>query len=82
MRLGNGAFGILDEGTWSGFHGTIKHWPVSFLVVALAGVGLGTELRILEGLGVKPFLVGLGAAVLVGVVSFASISLLSAFVAW
>ena len=42
---------------------------------------MSTRLEILKGLGVKPFLVGLGAALTVGVVSFVAISLLGTFVA-
>ena len=49
-------------------------------VVALAGVGLSTDFRAFKGLGVKPFVVGLGAALVVGVVSFVAISLLGSFV--
>ena len=48
-------------------------------MVALAGVGLNTSFRIFKGLGIKPFLVGLGAALIVGVVSFAAISILGTF---
>ena len=44
--------------------------------MALAGVGLSTNFRSFKGLGVKPFLVGLGAALAVGVISFIAISLL------
>lgn len=57
-----------------------KHWAVNFLVVALAGVGLSISFRTFKGLGVKPFIVGLGAALIVGLVSIAAISLLGTFV--
>jgi uncharacterized membrane protein YadS len=50
------------------------------LVVALAGVGLSTNFRSFKGLGLKPFLVGLGAALIVGVVSFIAISLMGSLV--
>jgi uncharacterized membrane protein YadS len=59
----------------------IKAWAVNFMVVALAGVGLSTSFSTLKGLGMRPFVVGLGAAVMVGVVSLITISLLGAFVA-
>jgi uncharacterized integral membrane protein (TIGR00698 family) len=81
IRMGGGAFGLWDEAAWAGVHGGLKQWAVNFLVVALASVGLSTDLDIIRGLGVKPFVVGLGAAVLVGLVSFVSISLLSASIA-
>ena len=48
--------------------------------VALAGVGLSTSFRIIKGLGVKPFIVGLGAALMVGVFSFVTICLLGSLV--
>lgn len=76
VRAGRGAFGLWDEGAWTELYTGVKAWAVSFLVVALAGVGLSTDVQMVKGLGVKPFVVGLGAALLVGVVSVASISLL------
>ncbi|MFC2025911.1 YeiH family protein [Chloroflexota bacterium] len=70
------AFGIWDAGTWSSIISFIKSWANNFLVVALAGVGLSTNFRTFKGLGLKPFFVGLGAALAVGVVSFITISLI------
>jgi len=80
VNAGGNAFGLWGSGAWKGIYGFIKHWAVNFLVVALAGVGLNTSFRTLKGLGIKPFLVGLGAALTVGVVSFIAISLLGTFV--
>jgi uncharacterized membrane protein YadS len=81
VNAGGGAFGLWDSDAWKGIYGFIKHWAVNFLVVALAGVGLNTSFRTLKGLGIKPFLVGLGAALTVGVVSFIAISLVGTLVA-
>jgi len=53
---------------------------LSGLVVALAGVGLSTDVHAFRGLGIKPFLVGFGAAVAVGAISYVVISLLGSFV--
>ena len=50
------------------------------MVVALAGVGLSTDVRAFRGLGIKPFLVGFGAAVAVGAISYVVISLLGSLV--
>ena len=75
------AFGLWDNDAWKDLFGFVNTWAVNFLVVALAGVGLSTSFRTFKGLGVKPFFVGLGAALMVGVVSFVAISLLGAFVA-
>ena len=75
----------LGDALWAGQSWTdvvsfTKTWAVNLLVVALAGVGLTTSFKILKGLGIKPFLVGLGAALIVGVVSFVAISLLGTLV--
>jgi uncharacterized membrane protein YadS len=53
----------------------VKSWASRLLVVALAGVGLSTRFRSLKGLGIKPFLIGLAAALSVGIISFLLISL-------
>jgi uncharacterized membrane protein YadS len=66
----------LDPPAWAELHQVVNRWAVSLLVVALAGVGLSTSFHSFRGLGIKPFLVGLGAALTVGVVSLATISLL------
>jgi uncharacterized integral membrane protein (TIGR00698 family) len=76
VNAGGNAFGLWESGTWSGIISFIKGWAGNFLVVALAGVGLSTDFRTFKGLGIKPFLVGLSAALAVGVVSFIAISLL------
>jgi len=47
---------------------------------SLAGVGLSTDVHAFRGLGIKPFLVGFGAAVAVGAISYVVISLLGSFV--
>ncbi|OGO20678.1 MAG: hypothetical protein A2Z14_19100 [Chloroflexi bacterium RBG_16_48_8] len=65
---------------WTDVVGFTATWAVNLLVVALAAVGLTTSFKILKGLGIKPFIVGLGAALIVGVVSFVAISLLGAFI--
>jgi uncharacterized membrane protein YadS len=82
VQGGGNAFGLWGDTTWNGILAAIKHWATNFLVVALAGVGLGTRFQTLKGLGVKPFIVGLGAALMVGLVSFATISLLGSFVTY
>jgi uncharacterized membrane protein YadS len=80
VSSGGEAFGLWDSAAWKNIHSFIKNWAVNFLVVALAGVGLSTRFRILKGLGIKPFIVGLCAALIVGVVSVIIISLLGTFV--
>ncbi len=74
------ALGLFGADAWTALYGSIRSWAVNFLVVALAGVGLSTRFRKLKELGFKPFLAGLGAAVVVGAVSYLLISLLGRFV--
>ena len=80
IKAGGFAFGVWDQDSWTGIYTMLKTWAGYLLVVALAGVGMSTDLRTLKGLGVKPFFVGLGAALVVGVLSFAAISLLGSLV--
>jgi len=63
------AFGLFDSNVWKSTIALIQTWGDNFLVVALAGVGLSTNLRRFRGMGIRPFFVGLGAALSVGVVS-------------
>jgi uncharacterized integral membrane protein (TIGR00698 family) len=74
------AFGLWDSSTWQGMHNMVKNVAENLMVVALAGVGLGTNFRSFKGLGIKPFIVGLVAALAVGVLSYVAISLLGRFV--
>jgi uncharacterized integral membrane protein (TIGR00698 family) len=80
LNAGTNAFWLWDDAAWAGIVGFVKTWAGNLLVVALAGVGLSTDFRSFRGLGLKPFLVGLCAALIVGVVSFVAISLLGSFV--
>jgi uncharacterized integral membrane protein (TIGR00698 family) len=81
INAGGNAYGLWVSDAWSDMVSFTKTLAVNVLVVALAGVGLSTNFKILKGLGIKPFVVGLGAALIVGVVSFVAISLLGVFVA-
>jgi uncharacterized membrane protein YadS len=76
VQAGGRAFGLWDAAAWKAIHGWIKTWAANLLVVALAGVGLNTSMKILRGLGIKPFLAGLAAALSVGAISYVLISLM------
>lgn len=76
--LGGQPFGLLSPGAWSAFVGGTQYVAETALLLAMAAVGLGTRLRDLLGLGLRPLAVGLVAAVTVGGVSIALIQLLSA----
>jgi uncharacterized integral membrane protein (TIGR00698 family) len=70
------AFGVFSEGAWERFYGFWSSFGSTYMLgLAMAGVGLGTNLKIFKGLGVKPFYIGLIAAVSVGGVSLLLISL-------
>jgi len=76
----NLAFGMLGEDSWSGLIKIVKDFASILFVVALGGVGLSTNFSNFKGLGIKPFLVGLFAALTTGVVSFISVSLLGGLI--
>jgi uncharacterized membrane protein YadS len=80
INAGGDAFGVWDGVAWKGIYGFIKTWAGNLLVVALAGVGLSTDFRTFRGLGIKPFLVGLCAALAVGVLSVITITLMGSLV--
>lgn len=69
-------FGFLDPGQWKDIVGYTKKAAELFLAVAMASVGLGTSIKGLRDIGLKPLGAGLIAAVLVGGVSITLISLL------
>ena len=76
IRSGIGAFGIFGDSTWTQVISILNTWAGRLLVVALAEVGLSTNVQSFKGLGLKPFFVGLSAAFSVGFVSFLTILLL------
>lgn len=80
ISAGGNAFGWMDSDSWANVHVLVTTWAENLLVVALAAVGLSTSMRAFRGTGWKPFFVGLGAAVAVGLVSFGSISIFGSFV--
>ncbi len=66
---GGQAFGIWTDSGWSDLTHGIRTWAEYILATAMAGVGLGTSIKQLRGLGIKPFVVGIAAALAVGLVS-------------
>lgn len=70
------AFGLFNSLAWTNFYSAWSSFGSTYLLgVAMAGVGLSTDFSMFKGLGVKPFFIGLIAAVSVGVVSLSLISL-------
>lgn len=70
------AFGLFSEAAWNNVTHGIRTWAEYTLATAMAAVGLGTSIAQLKGLGTRPFIVGMTAAVAVGV---ASVGLVSVF---
>jgi uncharacterized integral membrane protein (TIGR00698 family) len=79
LDSGGKALLIWDEMGWTALCGSLKSWAVFLMTVALAGVGLSTNLGSLRKLGFRPMAVGMGAALLVGFVSLGTIWFLGAF---
>lgn len=69
------AFGVLEHATWQSFLTAMDWASAWFLTVVMAAVGLSTGFAQLKRLGLRPFFVGLSAALIVGGVSFGLIRL-------
>ena len=74
------AFWLWDPSSWTAITGNIKNWSGYILATAMAGVGLGTSFRNMKGLGIRPFFVGLCAAITVGLVAIIMVFLLGPLV--
>jgi uncharacterized integral membrane protein (TIGR00698 family) len=74
--MGDTAFGVIQAEQWHDIVSTVKNIAGWCLAIAMAAVGLGTSIKGLLHIGLKPLGVGLFSAVLVGLVSFSLITLL------
>jgi len=74
--MGESAFGFLAVDQWHDIVAIVKKAAEWCLAIAMAAVGLGTSIKDLIHMGLKPLGVGLFSAALVGLVSFSLISLL------
>ena len=70
------SFGILYSKDWLSLISIIKFTAEISLTIAMASLGLSTNLRSITSMGIKPFYLGLIAAISVGVVSLVSIKLI------
>ncbi len=68
-------FGVLAPATWQSFLHAMDWASAWFLTIVMAAVGLSTGFAQLKRLGLRPFFVGLSAALIVGGVSFGLIRL-------
>ncbi len=82
--LGNGqlALGVWDTAGWSALTALVgdKIGAQWLLGTAMAAVGLNTNFAVFKGVGLKPFVVGMAGAVVVGLVGFTMAALLGRFV--
>jgi uncharacterized integral membrane protein (TIGR00698 family) len=74
--LGERPFGLLDTEQWAGLLSLASAAASYSLAIAMAGVGLGTSVRDLRSIGLKPFGLGLLSALIVGAISLALVSAL------
>ena len=74
--IGERPFGLLDPAQWKSIVAFVKQVATYCLAIAMAAVGLGTSIKGLRAIGLKPLAVGLFSALLVGIVSFTLISVL------
>ena len=74
--MGDLAFGLLQPEQWKAIVSYTKQAAEICLAIAMAAVGLGTSIKGLIHIGLKPLGVGLFSAVLVGVVSASLITML------
>ena len=75
--LGERPFGLLEAGQWHATVQFIRDMAERFLLVAMAAVGLTSMFAGIRSIGLRPFVLGLVAALLVGGVSLVLISLLA-----
>lgn len=76
------AFGIFHPSAWEEFHSFWSSFGSTYMLgLAMAGVGLSTNLRAFKGMGITPFYIGLIAAAAVGSVSLLLIGLFGDLVA-
>ena len=74
--MGDTAFGFIAPDQWDAIVSHTKEFAEICLAVAMAAVGLGTSIKGLVSIGLKPLAMGLFAALLVGGVSIGLIMLL------
>lgn len=74
--LGDRPFGVLDPSTWDAGVRFVRALAERCLLIAMAAVGLTSLFGGMREIGLRPFALGLFAALLIGVVSLISIQLL------
>ena len=76
--LGDRAFGVLDPAAWEQTIRCIRAAAEHCLLIAMSAVGLTSLFAGMRDIGLRPFALGLFAALLIGVVSLIGISMFGA----
>lgn len=71
--IGNQAFGLLSAASWGAIVAVLQESAERLLLVAMSAIGLTSMVTGIVRIGLRPFALGLFAALLVGSVSFALI---------
>ena len=74
-NLGDHIIFVDQNEIWSSVVGNIKFLSKIFLTMAMAAIGLSTNLREIKNMGYKPFLVGFVAMATVGFISIITIEI-------
>lgn len=75
------AFGLLATSSWERFYEFWSNVGSTYMLgIAMAGVGLSTDFSMFKGLGMKPFYIGLTAAITIGIISLTLVSLFGDYV--
>ena len=80
IQNSNLAFELLNNNNWQLIIKIIKSVAEYSLAIAMAAVGISTNLVSLKSLGIRPFYVGFSAACCVGIVSYIGIIILNNFI--
>ena len=75
--VGDKPFQLIEQGAWNEIISFTKMIASWCLTIAMAAVGLRTSFSKLRNLGLKPLMVGLIAATVVGLVSFSVLKIIS-----
>lgn len=75
------AFGLVEPISWKHFYQSLSSFGSTYMLgMAMASVGLHTDLKMFKDLGMRPFYIGLIAAITVGVVSYFLVTLFAPFI--
>jgi uncharacterized membrane protein YadS len=76
------AFGVWDAARWAALTKSLgDYWASQILLgTAMAAVGLNTNFAVFKGVGLKPFVVGMAGAFVVGVVGMTMAIIFGRFV--